>query len=59
MTDRRSPAYVAVIGPGSAVPPQLLAQAHEVGRLLAAGGAVVLTGGLGGIMATATTKAER
>lgn len=57
MTDRRSPAYVAVIGPGSAVSPQLLGQAHEVGRLLAVRGAVVLTGGLGGIMAAASRGA--
>jgi uncharacterized protein (TIGR00725 family) len=45
--------YVAVIGPGSHVSPSLLAIARDVGRLLAERGAVVVTGGLGGVMAAA------
>ncbi|QGF22588.1 TIGR00725 family protein [Raineyella fluvialis] len=49
--------YVAVVGPGHDVSPALLAQAREVGRLLAARGAVVLSGGLGGVMEAASRGA--
>lgn len=42
--------YVAVCGPADA-DPVLLDHARRAGRLLAAGGWVVLTGGLGGVMA--------
>jgi len=45
--------YVAVIGPGSDVEPELRQLAWDVGRLLAVRGAVVVTGGLGGVMAAA------
>jgi uncharacterized protein (TIGR00725 family) len=48
--------YVAVIGAGEAGP-QLLALAREVGRLIAQAGAVVLCGGLGGVMAAAAQGA--
>jgi len=53
--------YVAVVGPGS--PPagaaaDLEASASEVGRLLAEGGAVLVCGGLGGIMAAAARGAR-
>jgi uncharacterized protein (TIGR00725 family) len=48
--------YVAVIGPGQAGEDDLAA-AREVGRLLAEAGAIVLTGGLGGVMAAATEGA--
>ena len=41
--------YVAVVGAGTATDEQRRT-AHEVGRLLAAHGAVVLCGGLGGVM---------
>ena len=41
--------YVAVIGPGEASPDES-ARAEEVGRLLAGRGAVVVCGGLGGVM---------
>lgn len=51
------PRYVAVVGPGSAATEDERAVAHEVGRLLAEGGAIVLTGGLGGVMAAATEGA--
>jgi uncharacterized protein (TIGR00725 family) len=50
--------YVAVVGPGSDVPGEVLAAAAEVGRLLARAGAVVLTGGLGGVMAAAADGAS-
>jgi uncharacterized protein (TIGR00725 family) len=43
------PPYVAVIGPGEATP-QESAAAEEVGRRLAELGAVVVCGGLGGVM---------
>ncbi len=45
--------YVAVIGPGSDVEPDLRQLAWDVARLLAERGAVVVTGGLGGVMAAA------
>ncbi len=47
------PRYVAVVGPGDArnVPLELAELAREVGRELAAAGAVVLCGGLDGVMA--------
>jgi uncharacterized protein (TIGR00725 family) len=44
--------YVAVIGPGDATGEQVRA-AERVGELLAQRGAVVVTGGLGGVMAAA------
>ncbi len=49
--------YVAVVGPGEAATPSDVVAAREVGRLLAEAGAVVLTGGLGGVMAAATEGA--
>ena len=52
----RPRAYVGVVGPGSASP-DLAAQAVEVGRLLAQRGVVVVTGGLGGVMAGAARGA--
>ena len=51
------PPYVAVVGPGSADDPSLLDAAHEAGRLLAERGCVVVTGGLGGVMAAAAAGA--
>jgi uncharacterized protein (TIGR00725 family) len=45
-------AYVAVIGPGEASATELKA-AEAIGRGLADGGAIVVTGGLGGVMAAA------
>jgi uncharacterized protein (TIGR00725 family) len=50
------PVQVAVVGPGDAAP-QICALAREVGWLLAARGAVVVTGGLGGVMAAAAEGA--
>jgi uncharacterized protein (TIGR00725 family) len=50
--------YVAVVGPGEAARPDDMTAAREVGRLLAEAGAIVLTGGLGGVMAAATDGAN-
>lgn len=44
--------YVGVVGPGAATPEQV-EQAVEIGRLLGGRGVVVVTGGLGGVMAGA------
>lgn len=44
---------VAVIGPGDGAPDELCQLARQLGRLLAGHGAVVVTGGLGGVMAGA------
>jgi uncharacterized protein (TIGR00725 family) len=50
------PVYIAVIG-GSDVGPETAALAREVGREVAAMGAVLLCGGLGGVMAAAAQGA--
>jgi uncharacterized protein (TIGR00725 family) len=50
------PLYVAVVGPSTAEP-AVSAAAFEIGRLLAERGAVVVTGGLGGVMAAAAAGA--
>jgi uncharacterized protein (TIGR00725 family) len=55
-------AYVAVVGPdaGPGALEDRLEQAREVGRLLAAAGAIVVCGGLGGVMqAVSEGVAER
>jgi uncharacterized protein (TIGR00725 family) len=49
--------YVAVVGPGRASPEELRV-AEEVGARLAALGAVVVTGGLGGVMEAASRGAR-
>jgi uncharacterized protein (TIGR00725 family) len=49
--------YVAVVGPGEASPQELLT-AEEVGAALADLGAVVVTGGLGGVMEAASRGAR-
>ena len=49
--------YVAVCGASEATPEQL-ATAKEVGRLLAAGGAIVINGGLGGVSSAASEGAS-
>jgi uncharacterized protein (TIGR00725 family) len=41
--------YVALCGPDPASP-EVAAQAEEIGRLLARAGAVLVCGGLGGVM---------
>jgi uncharacterized protein (TIGR00725 family) len=50
------PVYVAVCGPGEASG-EVAAQAEEVGRLVARAGAVVVCGGLGGVMEAAARGA--
>jgi uncharacterized protein (TIGR00725 family) len=49
--------YVAVVGPGDASPDELHA-AEEVGAGLADAGAIVVTGGLGGVMEAACRGAR-
>ena len=51
------PVYVAVVGGGD-VGPEIQALAREVGRALAGKGAVLLCGGLGGVMAAAAQGAQ-
>ncbi len=56
----RRPPYVAVVGDGDPRGPdahRLLEWAEEVGQHLARGGAVVVTGGLGGVMRAASRGA--
>ena len=50
--------YVAVVGAGDAVSGELLAAAEAVGAELARRGAVVVTGGLGGVMEAACRGAR-
>jgi uncharacterized protein (TIGR00725 family) len=50
--------YVAVVGSGDDATAADVERAREVGRLLAAAGAVVVTGGLGGVMAAAIRGAS-
>jgi uncharacterized protein (TIGR00725 family) len=52
-----SPRYIAVIG-GSEVSPEIAAYARQVGREVARRGAVLLCGGLGGVMLAAAQGAE-
>src|SRR3954469_23483518 len=49
--------YVAVVGPGEAEPDEIAA-AERVGAELARGGAVVVCGGLGGVMEAACRGAK-
>jgi uncharacterized protein (TIGR00725 family) len=51
------PVYIAVIG-GTEVSAEIAALAREVGREVAARGAVLLCGGLGGVMAAAAQGAQ-
>jgi uncharacterized protein (TIGR00725 family) len=51
------PPYVGVVGPGSPEDASLIDQAREAGRLVAARGWVLVTGGLGGVMAAAAAGA--
>jgi uncharacterized protein (TIGR00725 family) len=55
MTER--PPYVAVCGPGEATA-DLVDRARTAGRLLAERGWIVVTGGLGGVMAAAAAGAS-
>jgi uncharacterized protein (TIGR00725 family) len=49
---------VAVIGPGAGAADEICALAHQVGLLLARGEIVVVTGGMGGVMAAAARGAR-
>ena len=60
-TPRPRPLHVAVIGDGDPRGPEAhrtLEWAEEIGQLLARGGAVVITGGLGGVMRAASRGAQ-
>lgn len=50
--------YVAVVGPAEPEDPAVLEAARRAGRLLAEAGHVVVTGGLGGVMAAAADGAS-
>jgi len=52
------PPYVAVVGPSAPDGPAVLEAARESGRLLAEHGYVIVTGGLGGVMAAAAAGAS-
>ncbi|MDX6717984.1 MAG: hypothetical protein QOJ63_238 [Solirubrobacteraceae bacterium] len=58
MSADRPVAYVAVVGPGEAGEEAILDGARAVGEELAQRGAVVVTGGLGGVMAAACRGAH-
>ena len=51
-------AYVAVIGPGDGATAAECAEAEQAGRLLAGRGAVLICGGLGGVMEAAAKGAR-
>ena len=53
-----APPYVAVVGAGGTVAADVLALAEAVGAQLAGRGAVVVTGGLGGVMEAACRGAR-
>ena len=53
----KQPVYVSVAGSGE-VAPEVAALAEEVGSLLAKGGAVLVCGGLGGVMESACRGAK-
>jgi uncharacterized protein (TIGR00725 family) len=57
LTFEERPPYIGVIGAGEATAEQI-AQAEEVGRLLAREGVVLVCGGLGGVMQAAARGCE-
>jgi uncharacterized protein (TIGR00725 family) len=58
MSAARAVAYVAVVGPGEAAEQAALDGAEAVGTQLARRGAVLVSGGLGGVMAAACRGAH-
>jgi uncharacterized protein (TIGR00725 family) len=58
MTDVRRPPVAAVVGPGDTSDERLLADAEHVAAGLARADAVIVTGGLGGVMAAAARGAR-
>lgn len=55
--DRADPLYVAVVGPGTGATAEECETAEAAGRALARAGAIVVTGGLDGIMEAASRGA--
>jgi uncharacterized protein (TIGR00725 family) len=53
------PVQIAVIGAGRDADPELLTDAEEIGRRLAEAGAVVVCGGLGGVMEAVSRGARQ
>ena len=53
------PIYISVIGAGNEAPESALKDAEEVGRLLATQGAVVVCGGLNGVMEAVSRGARQ
>ena len=58
MSPRGGPPYVAVVGPNDATPTEL-DQAEAIGEGLARAGAVLVCGGLGGVMHAAARGAQK
>src|SRR4051794_13497601 len=58
MTAVRRPPQVAVVGPGDVTDERMLADAEAVGAGLAQAGAIIVCGGLGGVMAAAPRGAK-
>jgi uncharacterized protein (TIGR00725 family) len=58
MPPGRAPAYIAVVGAGEGAGSAAVAAAEEVGALLAQAGAVLVCGGLGGVMEAACRGAS-
>jgi len=54
---RVHPPYVGVVGPSAPEDPRLLEHARRAGSLLAEAGCVLVTGGLGGVMAAVAAGA--
>ncbi len=54
----QGPGYLAVIGPDADASAENLADSREVGRRIALAGRILLTGGLGGVMAAASEGAH-
>ena len=58
MSPRGGPPYIAVVGPNDATQPEL-DQAEAIGEGLARAGAVLVCGGLGGVMHAAARGCEQ
>jgi uncharacterized protein (TIGR00725 family) len=58
MNNAKRDVYISVVGPGRRATSAELDEAQEVGRLLAEAGAVVVCGGLGGVMEAVSKGAK-